>query len=119
MSEPKGHNPAGRVWHWAYCVKCGLPDLGSPRRRQPGDLLAQARLKIGELTERVDVLEAALDPFAEYARRNDDNQASAPIGDGCPLSLNLQGDQDRAVATLGDCRYARKVLQQQPEGESE
>jgi hypothetical protein len=42
--EPRGHNPAGRVCHWRYCLKCGLVYLKNEVTRKaikaecPGDI---------------------------------------------------------------------------------
>ncbi len=63
------------------------------------------------LTTERDKLIEALRPFARYAAVVDDDTASSPTGDLCPLSLNYERLNDGRSTSLGDCRRARVLLE--------
>lgn len=79
-----------------------MPDLTPTESDLARDLLA-AR-------QRIAALEAALEPFAEYARRMDG--FSPPDADDSPLCDHYicAGVKPIAAPTLGDCRKAMEVL---------
>lgn len=72
---------------------------------------ARLRLDTDRLIHTVELLRAALKPFADWIVDRDNNHTTAGYGDVCPLAYSPDWP-NHGAATIGDLRQARRVLEQ-------
>lgn len=68
------------------------------------------RDEILSLRKQLREMRSALTPFARFAGMIDGDPAASPTGDCCPLTLNYGRINDGSIASIGDCRRARILL---------
>ena len=66
---------------------------------------------MAEAADEIRQLRVALKPFADYAKKTDANYTSQGYPDACPLGLKPEIDGTKEIIHLGDCRNARRILE--------